>query len=115
MATGKIVVNFSIDSTYAEGKDKAVACPDPGVFCAVINTKVFDDNGQLRGSSCHMAWRLFHGDSPDVFEKGRGDCGDSLYVGRTPMEAGPYRVEVDIEMDDGTKGSGLYRFEMLPQ
>ena len=65
-------------------------------------------------SGCHQRWRLYVGDSSQEIQKGSVDCGETAWFA-TPLEAGLYRLEVDVELDDGTAGSGAYHFTLIPK
>lgn len=115
---GGLLINFSVDETYSLGKDKAAACNEPEAhFCLILNRTVSDDSGRVE-SGCTLSWRLYPDKSSKLIEKGRitscNSSADSIYIGDgIPIEARAYRLEADVELDDGTTGSATYRFTAI--
>jgi hypothetical protein len=103
---------FSINETNARGKDKAFACPTEQVHCFGVENTVSNADGEIE-SGCYLTWRAYAPGSQKVFERGSEDCGQTLWVGDHPMEAGKWRLEVDVELADGTKGSDTYELFLI--
>lgn len=113
---GPLLISFYIDETYSVGKDKAGSCPVIQVFCLVIHNEVSDNNGEVK-SGCTLSWNLYREDSPTLLQKDRITAcsmrGFKMFIGRTPMSAGIYRLEANVELDDGTTGSATYKFTLV--
>lgn len=91
------------------------ACEEIQVFCVPVENSVYTLEGIEQRSGCHLSWRLYAG--RELFEQGAIQyCGtDTIYLGRKPMYPGTYYLEVDVELDDGTRGSTRYKFSAYPR
>ena len=112
---GALLINVSIDETYAAGKDKAWACPEPGLFCLILNLRV-DNKGEEVSSDCPIFTRLYNDKTGKLLARHTDtDCRESFVGDHVPMPPGRYRVEIKIELADGTTGSAIYRFVAVPR
>lgn len=110
-----LLINLSIESVYSRGKNKAAACNEAELFCIAVDNVVSNDDGEVQ-SGCHLSWQLHSSASPNLLDKGSIlYCGvDPLFVGnKIPMPVGSYRLDVHVELDDGTTAAATYRFSLV--
>ncbi|WP_144023861.1 hypothetical protein [Amycolatopsis keratiniphila] len=110
------MITFSIADGLAVGKDKARACNAARVWCVILKDSVSGDSGRTT-SGCTLSWRLYADVSEVLVEKGSVACNvnsEGIRLGvKKAMPVGDYRLDANVELDDGFKGEGSYSFSMV--
>ncbi|WP_433684724.1 DUF1707 SHOCT-like domain-containing protein [Nocardia sp. CA-119907] len=105
-----LIIKLNMDSDSALGKDKAKVCSSRFYWCITIDNVVLGSSGPI-SSGCHLFWQLAKESSPDVYDKGYVTCGEAIHL--DVLEVGEWRLDANVELNDGTTSSAAYRFVVI--